>query len=269
MILPCWGPLSLTLSPSGGEGTSLGSLSLRERDGERASIFDWRRRACHSIESAFQIRTEEWMIIDQIEISGFQVYCYILGDEATGEGIVIDPGGPPEPILKRAKERGVNTIKYIVNTHCHVDHIMGNKAMHEATGAPIAIHEADAAAIANPRNSSLSMFGADASPPASVLLKDGDKIEFGNESVEVIHTPGHSPGGVCLYFPGYVITGDTLFVGGVGRTDLQGGSTQTLQSSIRNRLFTLPDDTIVLPGHNYGVTPTSTIGREKKENIFV
>jgi hydroxyacylglutathione hydrolase len=209
------------------------------------------------------------MIIDQIEIPGFQIFCYILGDEKTGEGIVVDPGGAAEPILERAKLRGVNRILYIVNTHCHVDHTAGNMDMHRLTGAPVAIHEADAVALANPNPGMLRMFGADASPAAGVLLKDGDTIQFGNESVKVIHTPGHSPGCICLHFPGYVLTGDTLFVGGVGRTDLPGGSHRTLQNSIRTRLFTLPDDTIVLPGHNYGYTPTSTIAREKKENVFV
>lgn len=209
------------------------------------------------------------MIIEQIEIPGFQVFCYVLGDEETGEGIVVDPGGHAGSIVERARNAGVNTIKYIVNTHCHVDHIAGNKEMQKATGAPIAIHKDDAAVLAHPNPSSLAMFGAEPSPPATVLLADGDTIKFGNQSVKVIHTPGHSPGCICLYFPGYVITGDTLFVGGVGRTDLAGGSYEVLQSSIRNRLFTLPDDTIVLPGHNYGFTPTSTIGREKRENVFV
>jgi glyoxylase-like metal-dependent hydrolase (beta-lactamase superfamily II) len=141
--------------------------------------------------------------------------------------------------------------------------------MHEATDAPIAIHVDEASALAKPNMAMLAMFGAEPSPPASVLLKDGERLSFGNESVEVIHTPGHSPGGICLYFPGYVLTGDTLFVQGVGRTDLPGGSYEILQASIRNRLFTLPGDTIVLPGHNYGPTPTSTIQREKDENPFV
>ncbi|MEJ2718631.1 MAG: MBL fold metallo-hydrolase, partial [Deltaproteobacteria bacterium] len=175
------------------------------------------------------------MIIEQIEIPGFQVFCYVLGDEETGEGIVVDPGGPADSILEAARKAGVTKITHIINTHCHVDHIAGNKDMQAATGAPIAIHEDDAAVLANPNPSSLLMFRAEPSPPATVLLKDGDKIQFGKQSVEVIHTPGHSPGGICLHFPGYVITGDTLFVGGVGRTDLAGGSYQVLQSSIRNR----------------------------------
>ena len=209
------------------------------------------------------------MIIEQIQIGGFEIFCYILGDTRTGEGIVVDPGGPAGLILERGRDRGVKTIKLIVNTHSHVDHTMGNRSMHEATNAPIAIHVDEASALANPNMAMLGMFGAEPSPPASMLLKDGERLTFGNESVEVIHTPGHSPGGICLYFPGYVLTGDTLFVQGVGRTDLPGGSYEIMQSSIRNRLFTLPGDTIVLPGHNYGPTPTSTIQREKDENPFV
>jgi hydroxyacylglutathione hydrolase len=209
------------------------------------------------------------MIIEQIQISGFEVFCYVLGDETTGQGILVDPGGPPEGILKRAKDRGVSKIEMIVNTHSHVDHVAGNQWMSEATDAPIAIHEAEARDLANPHPAMLAMFNAKASPEATVMLKDGDKITFGKESVQVIHTPGHSPGSISLYWPGYVITGDTLFVGGVGRTDLPGGSFEVLQASIRNRLFTLPDETIVLPGHHYGPTPTSTIAREKRDNPFV
>jgi hydroxyacylglutathione hydrolase len=209
------------------------------------------------------------MIIEPIQIGGFEIFCYVLGDAETGEGIVVDPGGSAEAILGRAKRQGIATIKMIVNTHCHVDHTAGNKEMQDATGAPLAIHEADAEALVHQNQGMLAMFGADPSPRAKILLKDGDKITFGKESVEVIHTPGHTPGGICLYWPGYVITGDTLFVQGVGRTDLPGGSFTVLENSIRTRLFALPDDTVVLPGHNYGSTPTSTIGREKAGNAFL
>jgi hydroxyacylglutathione hydrolase len=209
------------------------------------------------------------MIIEQIQVGSFEIFCYVLGDAQTGEGIVIDPGGPAAPILKRAKDRGVDKIQLIVNTHSHVDHTSGNKWMQDATGAPIAIHEAEVEALANQSPAWLAMFNADPSPAAGVVLNDGDTLAFGDECVQVIHTPGHSPGGICLYFPGYVVTGDTLFVGGVGRTDLPGGSFDVLRSSIVSRLFTLPDDTVVLPGHNYGPFPTSTIAREKTENLFV
>jgi len=209
------------------------------------------------------------MIIEQILIGGFDIFCYVLGDPETGEGIVVDPGGPSDQILERAKAKGVDKIVLIVNTHSHVDHVAGNDSMHKATGAPIAIHETEAHGLANPNEAMLAMFGAEKSPNAKRLLKDGEKITFGNQSIEVIHTPGHTTGGICLYWPGYVVTGDTLFVGGVGRTDLPGGSFQVLRDSIHKRLFTLPDDTIVLPGHHYGSTPTSTIAREKRENAFV
>lgn len=209
------------------------------------------------------------MILRQIQIGGFEIFCYLLGDPKTGVGIVVDPGGPSTPVLKAARDSGISSIKYIVNTHSHVDHVAGNKEMHRVTGAPIAIHELEAEALARPNMGMLAMFGAEPSPPATLLLKDKDKIEFGNESVEVMHTPGHTVGGICLLFPGHVITGDTLFVGGVGRTDLPGGSFSVLQDTIKNRLFALPEDTIVLPGHNYGATPTSTIGREKRENMYI
>ncbi len=209
------------------------------------------------------------MIIRQIQIGGFEIFAYVLGDQETGLGIVVDPGGPSGPILKAARDSGISEIKYIVNTHSHVDHIAGNKEMHRVTGAPIAIHELEADALEHPNLGMLAMFGAEPSPPASVFLKDGDSIEFGLSSVKVMHTPGHTVGGICLLFPGHIITGDTLFVGAVGRTDLPGGSFTVLQDTIRNKLFALPEDTVVLPGHNYGATPTSTIGREKRENIYI
>jgi hydroxyacylglutathione hydrolase len=115
----------------------------------------------------------------------------------------------------------------------------------------------------------LKMFGAKQSPPPDLLSQDGQIIAVGNVELKVIHTPGHSPGGICLYTPGYVFTGDTLFVEAVGRTDLPGGSWQTMYNAIKTKLFVLPDETKVMPGHNYGRTPTSTIGHEKKYNPSV
>jgi len=115
----------------------------------------------------------------------------------------------------------------------------------------------------------ISMFNAEPSPPADITVRDGDTIFIGETSLKVIHTPGHSPGSISIYNDGIVFTGDTLFVGGVGRTDLAGGSWETLVYSIHNRLFTLPDDTIVAPGHNYGDAAKSTIGREKIYNPYV
>ncbi|RLB02743.1 MAG: MBL fold metallo-hydrolase, partial [Deltaproteobacteria bacterium] len=152
---------------------------------------------------------------------------------------------------------------------CHADHCGGNRELKEKTGAKIIIYEDDAERLANPSPFILQLFNCEASPPADLTVKDGDLIEFGNESLQVIHTPGHTPGGMCLYTPGHVFTGDTLFVGSIGRTDLPGGSMQTLLNSIRTRLLVLPEDTIVYPGHNYGSFPKSTIGQEKKYNPFL
>ncbi|HUJ89964.1 MAG TPA: MBL fold metallo-hydrolase, partial [Syntrophorhabdales bacterium] len=171
-------------------------------------------------------------------------------------------------ILQEANKKNLK-IKYIINTHSHVDHILGNKRMQDLTNATIVIHEKEAYALTHQSPQTLNMFGAEASPPAGRTVKEGDVITVGEVSLSVIHTPGHSPGAICLYGHGLVFTGDTLFVGGVGRTDLGGGSSEVLVSSIRNKLFTLPDSTVVLPAHNYGSAPKSTIGMEKVNNPYV
>lgn len=208
------------------------------------------------------------MFVKQMEVGQFAVFAYIVGCKKTKEALVIDPAAQVERILGEAEERGY-TIRYIVNTHSHIDHIMGNRRMKGLTGAEIIIHEKESYSLINQPPSMINMFGAEPSPPADITVRDGDYIEIGETSLQVIHTPGHSPGSICLYHAGICFTGDTLFVGGVGRTDLQGGSWETLVASIHKRLFTLPDDTIVAPGHNYGDTPKSTIGREKIYNPYV
>ena len=196
------------------------------------------------------------------------VFAYLVGDPITGDALVIDPADNVRGILDVAKKNKLN-INYIVNTHGHVDHIGGNADMQKLTGAKIIVHEDDAVMLTSTPAAMLRMFGAVQSPPADILVKDGQTLSVGNVELKVIHTPGHSPGGMCLYTPGYVFTGDTLFVEAVGRTDLPGGSWQTMFNAIKTRLFTLPDDTIVMPGHNYGRMPTSTIGHEKQYNPFV
>ena len=127
----------------------------------------------------------------------------------------------------------------------------------------------DAIMLTATPNEILRMFRAQLSPSPDILVKDGDIISVGNVALKVIHTPGHSPGGICLYSPGYVFTGDTLFVEAVGRTDLPGGSWQVMNKSIQEKLFCLPEETKVMPGHNYGRTPTSTIGHEKSNNPYL
>ena len=209
------------------------------------------------------------MIVKQYEVGNFSVFCYLIGDEETQEGLFIDPADDAKRLLGEAKSLGLNKIKYIVNTHSHVDHIMGNAEMVKQSGAKVIIHAEDAAALVQTPSYLLEMFGATASPPADIVVKEGDAIEVGNVNVKVIHTPGHSPGGMSLYADGMVFTGDTLFVGSVGRTDFPGSSWDVLETSIRKKLYVLPGETVVFPGHNYGSTPTSTIQYERRHNPFV
>jgi glyoxylase-like metal-dependent hydrolase (beta-lactamase superfamily II) len=209
------------------------------------------------------------MIVKQYEVGSFAVFCYLIGDEEKGEGLFIDPADDAERLLSEAKSHGLTKIKYIVNTHSHVDHIMGNAAMAKKTRAEIIIHEEDAPFLTQTPSYLLDMFRATQSPPADIRVKEGQVIQVGQVGLEVLHTPGHSPGGMSLYVDGMVFTGDTLFVGSVGRTDFPGSSWDVLEASIRNKLYVLPGDTVVFPGHNYGPQPSSTIHYEKRHNPFV
>ncbi len=208
------------------------------------------------------------MYLKQLEVGNLSVFAYLLAGENGGDGLVIDPAGDVDQIVALAKKDDIR-IQFIVNTHSHVDHVLGNEAMKNKTGAQIIIHEEDAPLLTRTSRSMFSMFGGQPSPPADRTVKDGDLIQIGQLSLKVLHTPGHSPGGMCLFVDHSVFTGDTLFVGGVGRTDLPGGSWPLLFESIRTKLFTLPDETIVYPGHNYGYAPTSTIKHERLHNPFL
>lgn len=196
------------------------------------------------------------------------VFAYIVGDPESGEGLVIDPAANVDGIIAEACENKIN-IRYIVNTHGHVDHMTGNAEMKTRTGAQLVVHRDDAELVMFTPLPLYRMHGAEKSPYPDIMVQDGDVITVGNVFLKVIHTPGHTLGGISLYSPGYVFTGDTLFVEAVGRTDLPGGSRQMLIHSIKEKLFTLPDDTIVMPGHNYGRLPSSTIGREKMFNPYL
>ena len=186
------------------------------------------------------------MIVRQLRVGSMDVFTYILGCEATREALVIDPGGEVDRIIEEARREGLQ-IKYILNTHGHWDHTVGNDRLKLLTGASIVRHQQEPG------------------PDIDILLVDEKPFRLGEIVFTVFHTPGHTSGGVCLYAEGQLFTGDTLFVGDSGRTDLPGGHRPTLGASIR-RLMELPDETIVWPGHDYGPTASSTIGWEKRHN---
>lgn len=207
------------------------------------------------------------MKIQQLTVGMMGVCCYIVSCEKTKKSAIIDPGGDEEKILAACKKDGL-TVDYIIATHGHPDHVCSNGPIKEATKAQIVMHKDDAEFFARSEvKDYFSMLGLAESPPADILVKDGDTITIGEEELQVIHTPGHTPGGICLYNAPDCITGDTLFVGGVGRTDFPGGSMDELSRSIREKLLTLPKETIVWPGHGYGGSK-STIGEEARSNPF-
>ena len=205
------------------------------------------------------------MIIKKLEVGPIMANCFILGCESTKEAVVIDPGDDADRILMELAKSELN-VKYLINTHGHFDHVGANKRMKEVTGAQLAIHPDDEPML-NELSHSASMFGlsADNSPPADILLKDGDEITFGEITLKVIHTPGHSKGGICLYTEGHLFAGDTLFAGSIGRTDLPGGDYDTLILNIKQKLLAFDDKTIVYPGHG----PETTIGKERDSNPFL
>lgn len=205
------------------------------------------------------------MQLTRLVVGPLQVNCYIVYDEKTREAIVIDPGDDARDILTIVNGKGLK-VRYIVNTHAHFDHVGANKQIKEATGAELLIHEADSVLLGGTANQA-RMFGmtAPSSPKADRFVKHGDIIKAGDVSLRVLYTPGHSAGGICLAGDGVVFTGDALFAGSIGRTDLMGGDLMTLITSIKDHLMALPDETIVLSGHG----PQSTIGEERRENPFL
>lgn len=206
------------------------------------------------------------MILIGMEISSMGENCYIVGCEETREVAVIDPGGNAPGIVKLLQEEDLKAV-YIINTHGHIDHIGGNRGVKEATGAKILIHEQDAKMLVNAESNFSSMMGAKVtSPPADQLIRDGDIIKIGNTvELQVIHTPGHSQGGICLKAGEVIFVGDTLFQGSIGRTDFPGGSYKQLIQMIREKLLCYDDAVIAYPGHG----PATTIGFERKNNPFL
>lgn len=206
------------------------------------------------------------MIVKQLPLGVIQTNCYIVGCEETGEGVVIDPGDEAGRVLAEVKTAGL-TIKYVLNTHAHFDHIMANADVVRATGAPLALHPLDLPLLRQRGGAGFFGMTAPASPEPDIELAEGDTIAFGRHTFEVLFTPGHTPGHVSFYerSQGIIFDGDVLFAGGIGRTDLPGGDYETLMESITEKLMTLPDDTVVCSGHG----PVTTIGRERAGNPWL
>jgi glyoxylase-like metal-dependent hydrolase (beta-lactamase superfamily II) len=212
---------------------------------------------------------EVTMDVEQVKVGQMVVFSYIVSCPETKEALVIDPGGDENRLADKIKQKGL-TLKYIVNTHGHSDHTCGNAKLKSLTGAKIIMHELDDKLFRSKEAVSVGRsMGFEPHPAADITVKDDDEIKIGKVTLKVLHTPGHTPGGICLLAEGQVFTGDTLFVGGIGRTDLPGSDHRLFMKAIREKLVSLPDETIVWPGHDYGPKPSSTIGLEKIANPWV
>ncbi|MBM3128095.1 MAG: MBL fold metallo-hydrolase [Chloroflexi bacterium] len=205
------------------------------------------------------------MILETLVVGPLGVNCYLVGDEKTREAIVIDPGGDARAILDTLRHGRLTPIA-IVATHAHFDHLLALEEVRQQTRAPFFLHADEAPVLANASiGARLFGFVFGQPAPADRLLRAGDEVRAGSLAFKVLHTPGHSPGGMCLWRDNHVFVGDTLFQGGIGRTDLPGGDYATLMRSIRDKLLTLPDDTRVYPGHG----DATTIGEERHRNPFL
>jgi len=206
------------------------------------------------------------LIIVSLPVGVLQANCYIVGCEETKECAIIDPGGHPGRILAEVARLGL-AVRYILNTHAHFDHTDANGALVEATGATLAIHPDDLPILKAAGGAGLFGMPAHVSPPPGLELRGGDELAIGTLRLQVLHTPGHSPGHVCFYVPdeGALFDGDVLFRGGIGRFDLAGGDQAQLFDSIRRVLMALPDETVVYSGHG----PATTIGAEKRSNPWL
>ncbi len=205
------------------------------------------------------------MEFDSVIVGALETNCYVIYCPETFECAVVDPGAEAQKIFHLIAEKGLSPVN-LLNTHGHIDHIGANKDIKERFDIPLCIHASDKSMLENVQQSELSFFlEAKDSPSPDRYLEEGDTIQIGKSSLKVIHTPGHSPGSVSFLADGFLLSGDALFYGGVGRTDLPGGSWPELVKSIKTKILTLPDETPVLPGHG----PYTTVGQEKNLNPFI
>jgi len=206
------------------------------------------------------------MLVNTLSVGPIGTNCYIVGCKETLEGIVVDPGGNAERILATVDEMGL-TIKYVVNTHAHFDHVTANRRLVETTGAVLVLHPDEVPILETGGGAQWFGFPADPSPEPGLLVREGDALQVGRLNFQIMHTPGHSPGHIVLYEADkkVLFDGDVLFFQGIGRSDLPGGSHAALMQSIREKILTLPDETIVYSGHG----PTTTVGQEKRLNPWL
>ena len=206
------------------------------------------------------------IIVNGLVVGAFAENCWVIGNKRTGEAICVDPGGDADEVLAMARDMGVR-IKYIANSHAHIDHILGVGAVQQATGAKFLLHAGDLDLARGAAGSAKRLMGIDIEQPPDpdAFLGDNDDIDVDGLKLKVLYTPGHTRGSVCFYANGILFAGDTLFQGSVGRTDLPGGDEREELASIVDRLLVLPDDTVVLPGH----MAQTTIGEERQRNPYV
>ena len=206
------------------------------------------------------------VIFEHLVVGPLQCNCYIVGDPETKEVIVIDPGDDADRLAESLAEKQL-TVTAIVATHAHFDHIVAAERLRVLTGAPFYLHAEDKPLLAWMQESGRMFLGMELPPPPEVdtEAREGDRLQAGSVGLEVVHTPGHSPGSISLIADDAVFSGDTLFAGSIGRTDLPGGDTQALLDAVKDKLFRLDGDLAVYPGHG----PATTLGAEQETNPFV